>query len=167
MELCREFVPSGRQEGANVAELCRRFGISRQTGYEWLRRAAAGAAGDFADRSRRLRRSPGRSSAAVEAAVLAIRAEHGAWGGRKIARRPTDLGQPAPGASTVTAILRRHGPIDPVEAAKRGGFVRFERAAPNELWQMGFKGHFGHGEGRRQALTVLDDHSRFALCLAA
>jgi transposase InsO family protein len=103
----------------------------------------------------------------VEAAVLALRAEHGAWGGRKIARRLADLGQAALAPSTVTAILRRHGLIDPAEAAQRGGFVRFERAAPNELWQMDFKGHFAHGEGRCHALTVLDDHSRFALCLAA
>ena len=71
-----------------------------------------------------------------------MRAEHPAWGGRKIARRLKDLGHDAgAGASTVTAILKRHG----VELGAFGGgdpsFTRFERTRPNELWQMDFKGH--------------------------
>ena len=44
---------------------------------------------------------------------------------------------------------------------------RFERAAPNELWQMDYKGHFATATGRCHPLTVLDDHSRFALAIAA
>jgi hypothetical protein len=35
--------------------------------------------------------SPSRSAAATEGAVLSVRAEHPAWGGRKIARRLKDL----------------------------------------------------------------------------
>ena len=42
---------------------------------------------------------------------------------------------------------------------------RFEYAAPNELWQMDFKGHFALHHGRCHPLTVLDDHSRFAVGL--
>ena len=38
---------------------------------------------------------------------------------------------------------------------------RFEHAAPNELWQMDFKGHFALESGRCHPLTVLDDHSRY------
>jgi transposase InsO family protein len=68
----------------------------------------------------------------------------------------------------VHAILQRHGLIDPLESAKRQAFVRFEHAQPNDLWQMDFKGHFAMSSGARcHPLTVLDDHSRYSLCLHA
>ena len=44
MEERREFVRLAMQEGANRRELCRRFGISPDVGYKWLRRWQAGEA---------------------------------------------------------------------------------------------------------------------------
>ncbi|TPK95907.1 helix-turn-helix domain-containing protein [Mesorhizobium sp. B2-4-12] len=42
----REFVMFALNEGANVRELCRRFGISPTTGYKWIERyQAEGLAG--------------------------------------------------------------------------------------------------------------------------
>jgi transposase InsO family protein len=73
----------------------------------------------------------------------------------------------APAASTVTEILRRHGKLDGRGAEHPGPHRRFERAQPNELWQMDFKGHFEIGRGRCHPLTVLDDHSRYALGVEA
>ena len=72
-----------------------------------------------------------------------------------------------PAPSTITAILRRHGRIDPAEGPKHRSWQRFEHQAPNDLWQMDFKGHFPLTRGRCHPLTVLDDHSRFALGLQA
>jgi transposase InsO family protein len=72
-----------------------------------------------------------------------------------------------PSPSTITAILRRHSRIDSAQSVKHTPWQRFEHAEPNQLWQMDFKGHFAMGEGRCHPLTVLDDHSRFALGLAA
>jgi transposase InsO family protein len=72
-----------------------------------------------------------------------------------------------PAASTITGILRRHGLIDPEESAKHKAWQRFEAEAPNDLWQMDFKGHFEAAAGRCHPLTVLDDHSRYALGLEA
>ena len=46
-------------------------------------------------------------------------------------------------------------------------WTRFEHAEPNDLWQMDFKGHFAMRQGRCHPLTVLDDHSRYALELGA
>jgi len=167
MELRGEFVMLACREGANLSALCRRFGISRKTGYKWLARAIGGRA-ELCDRSRRPRRSPQRTPAAMEALVLAVRAKHPCWGGRKIARRLTDLGtQEVPAPSTVTAILRRHGVALGRAGPPQGAFCRFERAHPNALWQMDFKGHFALASGHCHPLTVLDDHSRFNLCLAA
>jgi hypothetical protein len=68
----------------------------------------------------------------------------------------------------VTAILRRNG----IAVGGSGGgsrpFQRFEHEAPNDLWQMDFKGHVAlGGGGRLHPLTVLDDHSRYAVVLKA
>ena len=160
------FVERANAEGANRRALCREFGVSPQTGYRWLQRTARGDGLD--DRSRRPYRSPRQTAPELEAVVLALRAEHPAWGGRKLARRLHDLGQPeVPAWSTITAILRRHGLLDPARAGRPRVLIRFEHAAPNELWQMDFKGHVACGNGRCHPLTVLDDHSRYNVVLQA
>ena len=168
MDARLEFVMLASEEGANVRQLCRRFAISPTTGYKWLERWRTAGMTGLEEQSRRPRHSPLRSVASTEDAVLSVRTEHPAWGGRKIARRLKDLGhEGVPAASTVTAILKRHG----VELGTFGGgqsaFTRFERTRPNELWQMDFKGHVALQAGRLHPLTVLDDHSRFAMVLAA
>ena len=187
VSLRRELVELARVPGANVSELSRRYSVSRKTVYKWLGRHDPGphpngeagkgntvnatngsSLSSLADRSRRPTRSPGRSSQAVEAAVLAVREAHPAWGGRKIRRRLLDLGRSAPAASTVTQILRRHGRISPEASEAAAPWQRFEHPRPNDLWQMDFKGHFGTADGGRcHPLTVLDDHSRYAVGLFA
>jgi transposase InsO family protein len=150
-----------------MAVLCRRFGISRKTGYKWVQRFGHGES--LADQSRRPARCPTQTPPPLEQQVLQLRGEHPAWGGRKIHTRLKVLGVPSvPAPSTITDILRRHGLIDPQEAAKHAPFVRFEHPCPNDLWQMDFKGQFRlvHG-GWCFPLTILDDHSRFALALRA
>jgi transposase InsO family protein len=163
----REFVRLAMQEGVNRRELCRRFGISPQVAYKWLNRFAAGDS-DLADRSRRPHQSPARSAAAMEAAVLAVRDAHPVWGARKIARCLSRAGQEVPALSTVHAILHRHGRVMPPAGTPGQAYRRFEKEAPNLLWQMDFKGHMPIGDGSScHPLTMVDDHSRFALCLAA
>jgi len=154
------FVRRASEEGASLSALCREFGIGRRTGYRWLGRD------DFADRSRRPHTSPGQTPPEIEAAVLMLRAEHPTWGGRKIARRLRDLGLHAPSPSTVTEVLRRHDLLGGRTGQPRA-FQRFEHEAPNDLWQMDFKGHIRCGDGRCHPLTVLDDHSRYNVVLQA
>jgi len=169
MSLRHEFAQLAQAPGANVSELCRRTGISRKTAYKWLDRFATGGAEALADRSRRPRHSPRQTCPEIEQCVLELRDEHPAWGGRKLKRRLEDLGHPRiPSASTLTAILHRHGHVAPERSAQHRPWRRFEHDAPNRLWQMDFKGHFPLSDGGRcQPLTVLDDHSRFNLLLSA
>lgn len=167
MSLRQEFVALATQEGANRRELCRRFGISPQTGYKWLQRHAAEGNAGLVDRSRRPVCSPAACPASVEASVLALRRERPAWGGRKISRRLSDLGLPRVAPSTVTSILHRHGLITPEASQASTPWQRFEREEPNALWQADFKGYFDIAQGRCSPLTMLDDHSRFNLTLQA
>ena len=167
MDQRREFVRLALQDGVNRRELCRRFGISADIGYKWLGRFVAGDA-ELGDRARRPHHSPDRSAAAVEALVLAVRDAHPAWGARKIVRCLERDGHSAPAASTVHAILARHGRVCAPAGTPGQAYQRFEKAAPNELWQMDFKGRMAlRGGAACHPLTMVDDHSRFALCLSA
>ncbi|MGG7377715.1 hypothetical protein ACQ7B2_02755, partial [Escherichia coli] len=75
-------------------------------------------------------------------------------------------GRPAPPARTVAAILRRHGRVAAaVPEAEAPPLQRFERDAPNDLWQLDFKGPIEVGRRRVAPLSVLDDHSRYCLAL--
>jgi transposase InsO family protein len=164
-----EFVLLASNAGVNFRQLCRRFRISPKTGYKWLKRFRAGGLNALVERSRRPQSSPHTCDPAVADKVIALRQEHPTWGGRKLRRRLRDLQVPAvPAASTCTAILRRAQLLAPEAGAGHTAWQRFERAQPNELWQMDFKGHFATQAGPRcHPLTVLDDHSRFNLVLAA
>jgi transposase InsO family protein len=169
MSLRNEFVMLAQCDDAKFSGLCRRYGISRKTGYKWLHRFTVEGPAGLADRSRRPQRCPHHATPEAEQAVLAVRQHHPAWGARKIRARLPDHIAP-PGTSTITRILRRHGLLDPSEAAKHKPCHRFEHAHPNDLWQMDFKGDFalpGAPPPRCYPLTVLDDHSRFALALVA
>jgi len=164
----KEFVKLAMVDGANLARLCWGFNISRKTGYKWLARYLREGEAGLRDRGRRPRGSPWVTPPVLEEAVLGVREAHPAWGGRKIRARLQALGfEAVPAASTITAILHRHGRIDPEESVKHKAWRRFEARAPNDLWQMDFKGHFAAGDGRCHPLTVLDDHSRYALGLEA
>jgi transposase InsO family protein len=164
-----EFLEQALREGANIRALCREFGITPRTGYKWLRRYQEEGEAGLYDRSRRPKRSPGRSGPRTEGGVLKVRSEHPSWGGRKIRWILIRQGTlPVPAASTITAILRRHDMIPPGEGDKHKPLQRFEMGQPNQLWQMDFKGHFEMANGMAcHPLTVLDDHSRFLVGLRA
>jgi transposase InsO family protein len=166
-----EFVRLAMQDGVNRRELCRRFGISADIGYKWLARHRNGDT-ELAERSRRPHANPQRSAAATEAQVLAIRDAHPAWGARKIAhclRRDGLIRDGlAPVVSTVHAILQRHGRIVPAMGGPVQPLGRFEKNAPNALWQMDFKGWIALTDGAPcHPLTMIDDHSRYTLCISA
>lgn len=163
-----EFVMLALGENTNLRQLCRRFNISPGTGYKWLNRYQSAGETGLKDQSRRPHHSPGRTDEEIEQKVLQLRHKHPAWGGRKLHRRLEVLNEAkVPSPSTITAILHRHQLIAPELAQKHRPYQRFEHPKPNDLWQMDFKGDFALECGRCFPLTVLDDHSRFALGLQA
>lgn len=167
MSLRQEFLLLADQPGSNFRQLCQRFGISRKTGYKWRQRYRQNGNDALADQSRRPRRSPRRSEPELERQALMIRDETG-WGARKIKWSLETAGQGPVAKSTVHSILCRHGRVQASPGQVTSSYQRFEQERPNQLWQMDFKGHFQLGNRERcHALTVLDDHSRYSLCLQA
>jgi transposase InsO family protein len=166
MDQRKELILLLQQAAVNRRELFRRFGISPRTGYKWLARATGGEKDWARDRSRRPHVSPMQSPKDIEAAVLEIRDAHPAWGARKIRRRLQDRRDSVPVTSTVHAILSRHDRIPaPTQPPQ---YIRFEHPVPNDVWQMDFKGRFALGDRQMcHPLTMVDDHSRYAVCLQA
>ena len=165
----KEFVEVASREDVNMSELCRAYGISRKTGYKWLKRYRRGGIDALQDMSRRLTHSPARTVEPVEQRIVQTRQNHPYWGGRKIRSYLKEQGYgDLPVASTITAILDRYGQIDPQEAVRHRAFERFERGLPNELWQMDFKGSVDLRDGGIcHPLSLLDDNSRYLLGLEA
>jgi len=166
-----EFVTLALAGSVRMAELCRRFGISRKTGYKWRERFAMNGVLALVDRPQDRSRPRQQTPPRIEAIVLALRRRHPTWGPRKLHRRLLDLGHAAatlPAVSTFGRILHRAGWVTPQASAQHHPGQRFSRPEPNQLWQMDFKGHFAlQRQGRCHPLTVLDDCSRFSVGLQA
>ena len=165
-----EFVGLARMAGANVSELCRRFGVSRSNGNKWLHRYTVEGASGLEPRSRRPHSSPGRTKDKIEQAVLEIRdGSNGAWGGRKISHVLARDHQLHLAPSTVTNILHRHHLIEPAASEAATPWQRFEHEEPNSMWQMDFKGHFSVAAQRCHPLTVIDDQRKFSsrICIGS
>lgn len=150
---------------ANISELCREFGISRPTGYSWVQRfREVGNFAELEERSRRPRHSPHQTPRELEERVQQLRDEYG-WGAKKLQvllqREGIDLT-----VITINRILKRQGCLEE-PGRGRPAVTRFEKAGPNELWQMDFKGEYRCQDGYCYPLSILDDHSRYAVGLEA
>jgi len=157
------------QRDEDFSNVCRRYGISRKTGYKWCERYAASGVTGLVDASRRPHSSPNASDAASVAALLELRRRHPHWGGKKLvtilARRHPTWAAIAP--STAAALLKRHGLImsprrrRPVGHPGRPTPLLTE---PNATWTTDFKGQFRTRDGVLcYPLTIADGATRYLL----
>ena len=162
----KEFVRRALAREKNKSTLCREYGISRPTGDKWINRFQSGES--MSDQSRAPYRTPNKTSSETEMAVVELRRNHPAIGAKKLKRMLENQDLNAPAYSTINAILHRNGLITKEASAAATPYIRFEKKHPNEMWQADFKGHFTIKDGTRCCpLTLLDDHSRFCLCIDA
>lgn len=165
-KLHEEFVKAARQGDKKFKYLCQEYDISRKTGYKWLARYENEES--MANRSSKPHQSPGRTPEAIERAIVSARYEHPGWGAAKLHDIVSAMGISAPSVRTINNILKRNGCINKEESLKHKGYIRFERGSCNELWQSDFKGDFPLQDGSRCfPLTILDDHSRYAIRVEA
>jgi transposase InsO family protein len=154
-----------------LAQICREFGVSRQTAYKWLRRYREDPDPvSLQERSRCPLFSPQATAVEVADLIEATRRRYPYWGPRKIrawlCRQRPEMRWPAP--STIGGILKRRGLVQLRQRRRRTPpYTRPFAAvtAPNQVWCIDFKGHFRTGDGTRvYPLTVTDAFSRFILC---
>ena len=165
MECRIEFVLCAVRGELSFSRLCREYGISRPTGYLWVGRyEEAGSVRALAERSRRPRSSPRRTSPEVEAAIVALRDRYG-WGARKLQVLLREQGYRVP-ESTINRVLKRAGLTGSRHVAGHAT-RRFQRARCNELAQLDFKGEYEVQGGLCYPLSLVDDCSRYLLGLWA
>src|SRR5260370_15008571 len=157
-----EFVVAASRGEQSMTRLCAEFGISRPTGYNWLKRYQRNGIRGVEEKSRRPHHSPERTAQPLEERVVELRRERPDWGARKVQHLLQEEGIKLPGSTIHRIFLRHHLVRDCDRQAM--ATQRFERSRPNQLWQMDFKGPKGWDQPVGP-LSVLDDHSRYALAL--
>ena len=153
----------------SFSELCARFRVSRQTGYELIEKYLTNGSDCVNQQSRRPHFCPHKTPTGTEEALVTIRQNHPTWGAKKLAdifRR----GHPKmeiPARSTICDIIKRNGLV----AKKRRrpvlchpGRPVNEPTRPNALWAADYKGEFKTQDGIYcYPLTVTDGYSRYIL----
>ena len=155
------FVVDWERKLESMAELCRRYGVSRRTGYKWLQRYQQQGWAGWEDRSRAPRRHPLQTAATIEQEILALWAQHTRWGAITLQAR-LQRAQPKvawPAVSTIGNLPRRRrrraSPTPPPLTAGN---------EPNRVWCADFKGWFRTQDGERcDPLTISDAASRYLL----
>jgi transposase InsO family protein len=162
-----EFVRRVLAGEKSKSALCREYRISRPTGEKWLKRNELGEG--FKDRSKAPFHTPNKINVETEELIIAARKKEPAIGATKIRKMLSNKGKTdLPCISTVNAVLKRNNLITPEASQAATPYTRFEKEAPNIMWQADFKGHYAMRDGKRcHPLSIIDDHSRFCLCADA
>lgn len=163
------FVALVKEGHYQMKELCERFGVSRQTGYDTLNRYSAKGVDGLKDGSHVPHTYPHRITEEMREVLLSARRAHPDWGPRKILdwlqRRQPELAVPA--ASTVGDLYSREKLVKTRQRTRswrHPGRSPVRVGEPNDLWTMDFKGDFRMGDGQRcYPLTIADAHTRFLL----
>jgi len=163
------FMQLYEDESFTMSELCELFGVSRKTGYKWLGRFEEAGYDGLRDHSRAPDRHPNAVAGDLEAAIVALKQERPKRGPKKLLallQRQCPQ-QQWPARSTIAAILKRHGLVQPRRRRRHlppydRPFLGRDRA--NAVWSADFKGWFRTGDGQRcEPLTITDNYSRYLL----
>lgn len=173
MDQRRRFIEDAHSTLHDFSELCRRYGISRKTGYKWLARWFEEGPQGLEDRGSRPHSSPIATPPDVVEAILEVRRKHTDYGAKKVTwylqRNRPDLQLPS--RTTIHNILHRHGLVPQRRRRVRRwhpGRPSSEATEPNAIWTTDFKGQFKTADGRYCfPLTVQDMHSRTLLACHA
>ena len=139
------FIEAWLDHVTRVTQLCRRFGISRNTGHKWIKRFKDEGMPGLTDRSRARLTQSHRTREAVEGKILRLKHRYRDWGPVTIApalyREQPDYRWPA--VSIIGAILKRHGLVKPRRKRRKVPAQSQPLAhatAPNEVWSADCKG---------------------------
>lgn len=169
MDQRRHFIADYLEAYFPFSELCRRYGISRPTGYKWVQRYSDAGVAGLIEQSRRPDSCPHATSSDLVEAILEARRKHPTWGAKKLLAllQRSQPHRPWPARTTVCDILKRHGLVPTRRTRRRPSSTRPPQtplSEPNHVWTADFKGQFKTLDGRYcYPLTVVDGYSRFLL----
>lgn len=168
-----QFVADYLRDTFDMSELCQRYGISRKTGYKWIKRYIEHGPEALEERSRRPRTSPNRTASDIEAKIIEVRRRHPSWGGKKILDflKPRYPDVQWPQRSTACAIVKRNGLIKHKPKRRKVGHPgkpTIVSREPNDIWAADYKGEFKTRDGIYcYPLTITDEYSRFIVACQA
>ena len=165
----RMFIEMWSRREETVSELCRRFEISRKTGYKRINRFKEWGYDGLGDLSRAPHTHPNGTSPEVTRQLVEAKRAHPTWGPKKVVAW-LRAGEPQacwPAPSTAGEILNRAGLVKR-RRRRRSASVWSdpftEAIDANDVWCMDFKGWFRTTDGKRiDPLTVQDAASRYLL----
>jgi putative transposase len=169
MDERHRFIAELQVSQRSFSEICRRFGISRKTGYKWLDRFEQDGQSGLQDRGRSPRSCPWATPPEVREAILEVRRAYPDYGAKKIRwfledHRP-ELAPPS--RTTIHNIIEREGLVPPRRRRVRRwhpGRPHTAAAEPNAIWTIDYKGQFRLGNGVLcYPLTTQDMFSRYLL----
>lgn len=163
-----DFIMEVEEKIYSFSAICRKYQITRKTGYKWYNRYKSGES--LSDKSRRPFHTPNKIPNDLEEKITLMRKQYPYWGSRKIKKVMENQGfKNLPSATTFTNVFKRNNQISKEESEKREHYIRFEKEHPNEMWQMDFKGQFLLLDGNTYCypLTIKDDNSRLGIATVA
>lgn len=166
LETKKQFIKEWKSGSWTMAELCRRNGITRPTGYELVRRYEEDGEAGLGERSRAPKHHPQSIDEEVKQQILELRWEHPTWGPKKLYAKLTGEGK-KPARSSIGELLKREGLVPSRKVRpKTDPYTQplAHATGPNVVWCADFKGWFRCGDGRRcDPLTITDAHSRYLI----
>ena len=169
MEEKLRFVFEYQRDGLSMVDLCERFGISRETGYVWLRRYRERGWQGLLELNRAAHQHPNRTATEIEDRVLTLREAHMRWGPRKLKRvlETEEPGRVWPATSTIGEMVKRAGLVVPRKKRRKTSPYTEPLAhavEANRVWCADFKGWWRTEDGTRiDPLTITDAWSRYLL----
>jgi len=163
------FIADHQNKLFSMTELCARYGVSRKTGYKWVRRYEMDGPAGLYELPRKPHSCPHQTPPELVEQVLGLRKRHPDFGSKKLLQllreRKPKLRWPA--RSTIDDILKRHGLVPKRRRTRRPGHPGrpvTPMTSPNEIWTVDFKGEFRTRDGIYcYPLTVEDGYSRYLL----
>lgn len=170
MEERLKFIAFYKDNAYTISELCRHFGISRKTGYKWIRRFESRGIDGLHELSRAPYHQSNSTPLEIEAAILETARSLKVKRGPKKLRQLLQLKYPDiiwPAISTIGAILKRNGLVKSRRRSRKSPPYQKPLAGcdhANAVWSADLKGWFKARNGERcDPLTITDNKSRFLL----
>src|SRR4030042_2770767 len=158
-----------QRDNWSMAELCENVGVSRKTGYKWLKRYEQTGMEGLRDMSRAPHEHPNAVALVIEGAIVELKQQRPNWGPKKLLqilqRQRSEVEWPV--RSTIGAILKRHGLVRSRRRCRKTPpyeqpFAGYDH--PNAVWSADLKGWFVTGDRQRcDPLTVTDNYSRYLI----